>query len=74
MGYAARANSTAGKHRLFGKTPQRLRRIAKHIPDQAALDKALANLPEHVRADALAQIRPALGFRVEQPEVGDATD
>ena len=64
-GWAARTNGIAGKHRLFGKTPQRLRRIAKHIPDQAALDKALASLPEGVRADALAQIRPALGFRVE---------
>ena len=71
MGYAARANGTAGKHRLFGKTPSRLRRIARAIPDQAALEKALATLPEDVRADALAQIRPALSFK---PEVRDATD
>lgn len=68
MGWASRCNGTAGKHALFGKTPQRLRRIARAIPDQAALDKALAGLPEEVRADALAQIRPALGFR---PEVSD---
>ena len=69
MGWQARLNGTAGRHRLMGKTPQRLRRIARAIPDQAALDRALAGLPEHVRADALAQIKPALGFR---PEVRDA--
>ena len=66
MGWASRLNGTAGKHRLMGKTPSRLRRIARAIPDQAALDRALASLPEDVRADALEQIRPALGFRVEQ--------
>ena len=58
MGYAARANGTAGKHAIFGKTPQRLRRIARMVPNREALEKLLASLPESHREVARAQLEP----------------